>query len=284
MATSGEPHHTPKIAVAIPCLDEAGAIAAVIASWRKALPEAEVVVFDNGSTDGTGAIARGLGATVVDVPERGKGNAVRAIFRELRDRPAVVMTDGDGTYPAEAARSVLEPVLSGRADMAVGARRPVAEDRAMSPSHALGNLAITSAFNLLVGPGSRDLLSGYRVFGPRFLEAVSPRSSGFEIEAELSGEAVGRGLRVVEVPVSYHARIAGTASKLRAARDGLRILATIVRQGLRHRPWRLLLLLAAAIAAAGLALGSTPIVLVAATLAVLAVAPFAWATTRPRRP
>lgn len=267
--------------MAIPCLDEAGAIAAVVAAWRGALPEAEVVVFDNGSTDGTGAIARGLGVRVVDVPERGKGHAVRAIFRELADRPAVVMTDGDGTYPADAVRALLAPILADRADMAVGARRPAAGDHAMSATHAMGNLAITAAFAVLVGPGGRDLLSGYRVFGPRFLGAVRPRSSGFEIEAELSGEAVGRGLRVAEVPVSYHPRIAGTASKLRAARDGLRILGTIVGQGLRHRPWRPLLLLAAPIAAAGLALGSAPVALAAATVAVLAVVPFAWATTRP---
>jgi glycosyltransferase involved in cell wall biosynthesis len=281
VATTGEHPHPTKVAVAIPCLDEAGAIAAVIAAWRGALPEAEVVVFDNGSTDRTGAIARGLGVRVVDVPERGKGHAVRAIFRELADRPAVVMTDGDGTYPADAARPLLAPILSGDADMAVGARRPVAGQRAMSPVHALGNLAISAAFTLLVGPGCRDILSGYRVFGPRFLATVRPRSSGFEIEAELSGEAVGRGLRVVEVPVSYHPRIAGTESKLRAARDGLRILAAIVRQGARHRPWRPLLALTVPIAAAGLLLGSTPAVLVSATLAVAAVAPYARATTRP---
>ncbi|WP_435019851.1 glycosyltransferase [Tundrisphaera sp. TA3] len=281
MTTPGEQADSAKVAVAIPCLNEANAIAAVVAAWREALPEAEVIIFDNGSTDGTGDLARGLGVRVVEVPDRGKGNAVRAIFRELAGRPAVVMTDGDGTYPASAVRPLLGPILDGRADMTVGARRPVAEDKAMSATHALGNFAITAAFGLLVGPGCRDLLSGYRAFGPRFLRAVQPRSTGFEIEAELSGEAVGRGFRVAEVPVSYHPRIAGTASKLRAARDGLRIMATIIRQGVRHRPWRLMLALAVPIAAAGLALRLPPVLLAAATLAVAAVVPFARATTRP---
>ena len=117
----------PRIAVAIPCYNEAAAVAVVVGQWRDALPGAEIVVFDNNSTDGTGAIARGLGVTVVDVPKRGKGYAVRAIFSALGDRDAVVMVDGDGTYTADHVGPLLGPVLAGRADMAVGARRPVAE-------------------------------------------------------------------------------------------------------------------------------------------------------------
>jgi glycosyltransferase involved in cell wall biosynthesis len=270
----------PTIAVAIPCYNEAGAVEAVVEEWRGALPEAEVVVFDNNSTDGTGAIARRLGVRVVEVREQGKGHAVRAIFEDLADRDAVILVDGDGTYPAEAARSLLEPILADRADMAVGNRRPVAELGAMSPIRGLGNVLIGWAFFVLIGPGTRDLLSGYRVFGRHFREVVRPRSSGFEIEAELVGQAVARGLRVVEVDVAYRPRIAGTASKLRAFRDGGRIVATILRQSLRFRPWRPMLALAAPIALAGLAIGSWPTALVGATLAVAAIAPAAWVATR----
>ncbi len=262
--------------MAIPCYNEAAAVEAVVAEWRAALPGAEVVVFDNNSTDGTGAIARRLGVRVVEVPEQGKGHAVRAIFADLADRDAVIMVDGDGTYPADVAADLLEPILTGRADMVVGARRPVAKAGAMSPVRGLGNLLINAAFAVLIGPGTGDLLSGYRVFGRRFREVVRPRSTGFEIEAELSGQAVTRGLRVVEVPVSYHPRIAGTASKLRAFRDGRRILGAILAQGIRSRPWRPLLALAGPIALVGLSAGSWPIVLVAATLVVAAIAPAAW--------
>jgi glycosyltransferase involved in cell wall biosynthesis len=232
----------PRVAVAIPCYNEAAAVAAVVGQWREALPEAEVVVFDNNSTDGTGDLARGLGVRVVGVPEQGKGHAVRAIFEALRDRDAVILVDGDGTYPAGHARELLGPVLDGRADMAVGARRPVAELGAMSPVRGLGNVLIRGAFRVLIGPGVGDLLSGYRAFGPAFLRAVRPRSAGFEIETELTAEAVAKLMRVVEVPVPYHPRIAGTRSKLRAFRDGRRILATIAAQSLRLRPYRLLLL------------------------------------------
>ncbi len=277
MATSAE---RPTIAVAIPCYNEAGAVEAVVNEWWAALPEAEIVVFDNNSSDGTGAIARRLGVRVVEVREQGKGHAVRAIFEDLADRDAVILVDGDGTYPADAARALLEPILAGRADMTVGNRRPVAELGAMSPVRGLGNILIGWAFFVLIGPGTRDLLSGYRVFGRHFREVIRPRSVGFEIEAELVGQAVARGLRVVEFDVPYRPRIAGTASKLRAFRDGSRIVGTILRQSLRFRPWRPMIALAAPIALVGLAIGSWPVVLAAATLLVAAVAPAAWVATR----
>jgi glycosyltransferase involved in cell wall biosynthesis len=226
---------TPRIAVAIPCFNEAAAIAVVLAQWRQALPEAELVVFDNNSTDGTGALARQEGARVVAVPEQGKGCAVRAAFADLAGCDAVILVDGDGTYPADAARGLLAPVLDGTADMVVGARRPLAGAAAMAPVRGLGNVLIRAVFRVLIGRPPGDLLSGYRAFSGRFLREVAVRSRGFEIEAELTSEALGRGLRVVEVPVSYHPRIAGTVSKLRAVRDGLRIVAMIARQGLRLR-------------------------------------------------
>ncbi len=189
---------------------------------------------------------------MVDVPDQGKGHAVRAIFAHLGDRDALILVDGDGTYPAGAARAIAGagPGRYGRH----GRRRarPTAGAGAMSPVRGLGNVLIRSAFRLLIGTPPGDLLSGYRVFGPRFLQSVNVRSSGFEIETELTSEAIAQGFRVVEIPVSYHPRIAGTASKLRAGRDGARIIATIFRQAARLRPGRLVAL--GAIGAAAIAL------------------------------
>jgi glycosyltransferase involved in cell wall biosynthesis len=277
--TESPPLETPPIAVAIPCYNEAAAIATVVAGWRAELPEAEIVVFDNNSNDGTGAIARDLGVRVVPVPEQGKGHAVRAIFRALAGRRAVVLVDGDGTYPAEAVGLLLKPILEGSADMTVGARRPLAETGAMSPVRGLGNVLIRAAFRLLIGKGPGDLLSGYRVFSRQVIETLPLRSTGFEIETELASEAVARGLRVVEVPVPYHPRIAGTVSKLKAFRDGKRILATIVAQSLRYRPWRPLglvtLALVAALAIAGYPMAALAVaaagVLASASLTLVAV-------------
>ncbi len=242
MTTSAEaePVHS-RIAVAIPCFNEAAAIATVISQFRAALPAAEIVVFDNNSTDGTGAIARSLAVRVVDVPDQGKGHAVQAAFRALGDYDVVVLTDGDGTYPAGSAGELVAPVLSGEADMVVGARQPAAGAGAMTFTRGLGNLLIRSAFRLLIGAANRDLLSGYRAFGRGYRELVRLRSPGFEIETELTSEAVARRLKVVEIDVPYYPRIAGTQSKLRAFRDGQRILWTILVQSLRIRPHRPLL-------------------------------------------
>jgi len=230
-----------RVAVAIPCFNEAAAITAVIAQFRGALPAAELFVFDNNSTDGTGEIARGLGVHVVAVPEQGKGHTVRAAFATLSEFDVVLLTDGDGTYPAEAASLLVGPVIENIADMAVGARRPAPGAGAMTLTRALGNRLIRGAFQLLIGRGNTDLLSGYRAFNRRFRTTVQLNSSGFEIETELASEAVARRLRVVEIEIPYHPRIAGTQSKLRAFRDGRRILMTILIQSLRLRPVRPLL-------------------------------------------
>jgi glycosyltransferase involved in cell wall biosynthesis len=240
------------IAVAIPCFNEAAAIATVIGQFRAALPGAEIVVFDNNSTDGSGALARGLGVRVVDVPEQGKGHAVRAAFAVLEAFDVVVLTDGDGTYPAEAAPLLIAPLLVDDADMTVGARQPAPGEGAMTFTRGLGNALIRTAFRLLIGPGNTDLLSGYRAFNRRFRTTVVLRSQGFEIETELASEAAARALRVVEISIPYHPRIACTQSKLRAFRDGWRILRTIVVQSLRLRPVRPLLLWVAPCAALAL--------------------------------
>jgi glycosyltransferase involved in cell wall biosynthesis len=227
-----------RIAVAIPCFNEAAAIASVIEHYQSVLPEAEVVVFNNNSTDGTGEIARAMGVRVFDIVEQGKGHVVRAAFRILGDFDVVVLTDGDGTYPAESVSLLVGPLQADAADMAVGARRPVPGSGAMSPVRGIGNLLIRIAFRMLIGRGTTDLLSGYRTFNRRFREAVQLRSSGFEIEAELATEAVARRLRVVEIAIPYYTRISGTESKLRAFRDGRRILVMILFQSLRLRPIR----------------------------------------------
>jgi glycosyltransferase involved in cell wall biosynthesis len=233
----------PRVAIAIPCYNEAAAIAAVIAQFRDTLPHATIVVYDNNSTDGTGEIARALGVRTVGVPRQGKGHVVRAAFADMSEYDVIVLTDGDGTYPADEAQLLIAPVLAGSADMAVGARQPTPGAGAMTLTRGVGNKLIRAAFWLLIGPGTTDLLSGYRAFNKRFRATVQLRSAGFEIETELASEAVARKLRVVEIPIPYHPRIAGTESKLRAFRDGRRILMTIICQSLRLRPHRALVVL-----------------------------------------
>jgi glycosyltransferase involved in cell wall biosynthesis len=239
LTTTLEKDAVPRIAVAIPCYNEAAAIGTVVAQFRESLPGAELVVFDNNSTDGTADIARSLGVRVEPVSEQGKGHAVRAAFALLSDRDVVVLVDGDGTYPAEAAPLLVAPVLEGTADMVVGARQPERGAGAMSPVRGLGNVLIRAAFRLLIGPGTGDLLSGYRAFSANYVHSVNLQSEGFEIETELAIEAVTRRLKTLEVSVPYRPRIAGTVSKLNAFRDGRRILKTILVEGARRNPSRI---------------------------------------------
>lgn len=222
----------------------------VVDDFRAHLPGAEVVVFDNASDDGTAEIAAAHGARVVPVPDRGKGFAVRAAFATLADYDVVLMADGDGTYPAEEAPRMIAPVLEGRAETVVGARRPVEGAQAMAPVRALGNVLIGGAFRAFIGPGAGDLLSGYRAFSRRFLHEVRLRSEGFEVETELAVQTATRGLAAADVDVPYRPRIEGTESKLRAFRDGRRILATIVVEGFRLRPLRACAVVTATVAPA----------------------------------
>ena len=217
----------PRVAVVIPCLNEAQTIGTVVADFRLALAEAEIFVFDNGSTDGTVETAQAAGALVMREPRRGKGYAVQAIFQNV-DADVYLLVDGDDTYPAERVRSLLAPVLNGEADMVVGSRTLPASRSDFRPLNLLGNRLYQHVINLIFGTRLTDILSGYRCLSARLVQGVPIAVTGFEVEAELTIKALERGYRIIEVPVDLRARPAGSHSKLRLAPDGLRILWTIL--------------------------------------------------------
>lgn len=228
----------PSIAVAIPCYNEATTIAKVVADFRAALPAARIYVYDNNSTDATAAVAKETGAEVHRVAKQGKGNVLRAIFDDLKE-DVVVLVDGDDTYPAAEVHKLLEPVLAGEADMAVGERLAGASLDNMKPLNHAGNRIFVWGINWLFRAQYVDVLSGYRVFNRRFIENVPVLTSGFEVETEITIHALGEGLRVVEVPVSYRARPEDSHSKLRPFADGYRIALTTAILLRDHHPLRL---------------------------------------------
>jgi glycosyltransferase involved in cell wall biosynthesis len=213
-----------RVAVLIPCLNEGLTVAAVVGGFRAALPSAALYVIDNASTDETAAEARAAGAQVLHEPRRGKGHAMQALFR-VPAAEAYVMVDGDGTYPAQAVHALLEPVRSGRADMVIGSRLHPGTHSRFEPGRRAGNLLFRGLARALFGVRVSDLFSGYRAFSARFVREVALDGGGFEIEAEMTIKAARRGLRIAEVPVDLGPRPTGSRSKLRAGRDGLRILA-----------------------------------------------------------
>ncbi len=213
----------PHIAVLLPCRNEAATIGTVVDDFRAALPEAEVYVFDNRSTDDTAAVAAEHGARVIPEPREGKGHVVAAMLDRV-EAEYYVMADGDDTYPADKARELLAPVRAGRADMVVGARRPAEGEHAFPRLHVGGNRLVRGLINRLFRAELTDILSGYRAFNARVARTVPIVSSGFEVETELTIQTLYYRLVIEEVPVPYRPRPAGSRSKLRTLPDGARVL------------------------------------------------------------
>ncbi|MDQ2878478.1 MAG: glycosyltransferase family 2 protein [Pseudomonadota bacterium] len=225
---------TPRIAVLLPCYNEAAAIAQTVAGFRTALPRATIYVYDNNSSDRTVDVARAAGAVVRTERIQGKGNVVRRMFADI-DADIYVMADGDATYDAEAAPLLVQRLTGEQLDMVVGSRVTQA-DAAYRRGHQMGNKLLTGMLARLFGRSFTDILSGYRVFSRRFVKSFPVLSAGFEIETEISVHALELKMPVGEVETRYFARPEGSKSKLNTYGDGARILNTIVQLYRIERP------------------------------------------------
>ena len=224
----------PRIAVLVPCYNEAQTIGQVIDDFRRALPAAALYVFDNNSKDGTSEVARRHGAQVVRVGLQGKGNVVRRMFADV-EADVYVMVDGDATYDAAAAPALVQALVDGRLDMVVGSRVSD-EQAAYRPGHRFGNVLLTRFVGMIFGRAFDDMLSGYRVFSRRFVKSFPAHARGFETETELAVHALELRLPVREIATAYGARPEGSHSKLSTYRDGWRILMAILRLFKAERP------------------------------------------------
>lgn len=213
----------PEIAVIIPCYNEEITIGKVIDDLRREIPSVTIYVFDNCSTDATAAIAAEHGAEVIKEPRQGKGFVVESMFGRI-DADVYVMIDGDDTYPADHVNKLLEPVLAGDADMAVGARLTDYTGKSFRPLHVLGNNIVRRLVNWVGDAQLTDIMSGYRAFNRHVAECIPVVSSGFEVETEMTIQMLYYRLKIVEVDIPYQARPSGGESKLRTFRDGFRVL------------------------------------------------------------
>lgn len=226
-----------KIAVLIPCYNESQTIAKVVRDYREALPEAVIYVYDNNSGDRTDEIAREAGAVVRYEYRQGKGNVIRSMFRDI-DAECYLMIDGDDTYPAENARTMVDAVLSGKADMVIGDRLSstyFTENK--RPFHNTGNRLVRGLINTIFGSSIKDIMTGYRAFNYEFVKSFPILSKGFEIETEMSIHALDKNFKLMEVPVSYRDRPEGSVSKLNTYKDGFRVLKTIARLFREFKPF-----------------------------------------------
>ncbi|MCR4674763.1 MAG: glycosyltransferase family 2 protein [Lachnospiraceae bacterium] len=216
-----------KIAVLIPCFNESVTIEKVVRDYKRALPEADIYVYDNNSTDHTDEIARKAGAIVRYERRQGKGNVIRSMFQQV-DADCYLMIDGDDTYPAENAREMCEYVLNDGVDMVIGDRLSstyfTENKRAF---HNFGNVLVRKLINGLFHSNVKDIMTGYRAFSKTFVKSFPVLSKGFEIETEMTIHALDKNFNLKEIPVTYRDRPEGSESKLNTFSDGFKVLRTI---------------------------------------------------------
>ena len=225
-----------KIAVLIPCYNESKTIEKVVKDYKRALPEADIYVYDNNSTDGTDEIAKKAGAIVRYERKQGKGNVIRTMFKDI-DADCYLMIDGDDTYPRENAKEMCDLVLEGKADMVIGDRLSstyFTENK--RPFHNFGNKLVRGLINTLFHSNIRDIMTGYRAFSYEFVKTFPVLSKGFEIETEMTIHALDKNFLLKEIPVEYRDRPEGSISKLNTYSDGFKVLKTIARLFKEYKP------------------------------------------------
>ena len=225
-----------KIAVLIPCYNEAKTVEKVIKDFKRELPEATIYVYDNNSKDGTDEIARKAGAIVRYERKQGKGNVIRSMFREI-DAECYIMTDGDDTYPAEDARKMCDLVLNKNVDMVIGDRLSSTYfEENKRPFHNIGNVTVRALINMIYKSKIRDVMTGYRAFSYRFVKTFPVLSKGFEIETEMTIHTLDKNLNWENVIIEYRDRPEGSFSKLNTYADGARVIKTIITLYKNYRP------------------------------------------------
>jgi glycosyltransferase involved in cell wall biosynthesis len=246
-----------RVAVLIPCLNEAVTIGKVVADFRRNLEDAVIYVYDNNSTDGTAEVAATAGAVVRRETLQGKGHVIRRMFADI-EADAYVLVDGDDTYDADAAPEMVCLLLDGQHDMVNGRRLEIQGEgpiRLHRRGHKIGNAALSGLLRSVFGDRVQDTLSGYRVFSRRFAKTFPALTSGFETETEFTIHALDLMMPIAELTVHYRERRIGSVSKLRTYADGLRILRTIITLVKQERPLQFFTCVGILLMGVGIALG-----------------------------
>ncbi|HYH43131.1 MAG TPA: glycosyltransferase family 2 protein, partial [Burkholderiales bacterium] len=240
----------PRIAVIIPCYNEALTIGRVVTDFRAALPEADIVVYDNNSRDETSRVALSAGAAVYAERLQGKGHVVRRMFADV-EADVYVLVDGDDTYDATAAPGMIAKLLAERLDLVNGRRQETHREN-YRRGHRFGNVLLTGMAKRLFGYRLDDMLSGYKVFSRRYVKSFPALSTGFEIETELTIHASEMSMPIAEIDTLYRNRPEGSESKLNTVRDGFRIVGMILRLSKEIRPLAFFSMIAALMAASAI--------------------------------
>lgn len=248
----------PSIAVLIPCYQEELTIAKVIADFRRELPAAQIFVYDNNCTDATAANARKAGAIVRREKRQGKGFVVASMFEQV-DADILIMVDGDDTYEASHVHKLLEPILRGDADMTVATRLTSHGEKSFRPLHVAGNQMVCGIINWMFKSHVSDIFSGFRAFTRETAAQIPITAHGFDVETELTLQALYRRYVIVEMPAPYRARPEGSFSKLNTFRDGFRVLLKLFLILKSYKPLTFFGLISIGLVGLGLAAGARPV-------------------------
>lgn len=245
-----------KICLLVPCYNEALTIGKVVDDFKRELPDVEIYVYDNNSTDGTAGRAREAGAVVRNELRQGKGAVVRSMFRDI-EADIYIMVDGDDTYPAVYVKELLAPVLSGEADMVIGDRLSNGSYKKENKRHfhGFGNNLVRNTVNRFFKVELKDIMTGYRVFSRRFVKSFPALSDGFQLETEMTIFALNYKFRIIEVPINFTERPEGSFSKLNTVSDGIKVVLTIFNMYRHHKPLRFFSIISLVFVAAALVAG-----------------------------
>lgn len=245
-----------KIALLIPCYNEELTIETVIKDFKKQLKNIDIYVYDNNSKDKTASIAKKNGAIVKAEYKQGKGNVVRSMFYDI-DADIYIMVDGDDTYPAEFVHELIEPILSGEADMVIGDRlsNGTYQKENKRKFHEFGNNIVRKAINLLFKSNLKDIMTGYRAFNKKIVKNMPVMSSKFEIETEMTLHALDKKFTIKEIPIIYRDRPEGSESKLNTLSDGIKVIKTIIKMFKNYKPFQFFSIISCLLVILGLIIG-----------------------------
>lgn len=250
-----------KVAVLVPCYNEELTVEKVVGDFKKELPTAEIYVYDNNSKDRTNELAHKAGAIVRKEYKQGKGNVVRSMFQDI-DADVYVLVDGDDTYPADEVHKLIDPVINQKADMVIGDRLSNGTyfEENKRGFHGFGNNLVKNLINSLFKSNINDIMTGYRAYSKRFVKCMPVMSDGFQIETEMTIFSLVYRMNVVEIPITYRDRPAGSTSKLNTFSDGFKVLVTLFNLFKDYRPFLFFGMVSLIFCIAGLIVGLPVIV------------------------
>ena len=245
-----------KVAELISCYNEENKIKKVVEDFKKELPDADIYVYNNNSTDKTVELAKAAGAIVRNEYKQGKGNVVKRMFEDV-EADIYVLVDGDDTYPASSVHDLIKPVAEGSVDMAVGDRlsNGTYKKENKRTFHNFGNILVRSAINLSFGSKLKDIMTGYRAFNKKMVKNLPITTKKFEVETEMTLQALDKNFTIKEIPIDYRDRPKGSSSKLNTVSDGIKVLREIIRLFKDYKPFKFFLLIAVILFLLGLIVG-----------------------------